>query len=177
MLRTALDAASTALCRAAHPAAAAIGTELCIMRDAIAPPEAAYPGLTALDKALTEAINSMAALAEYAGPADTQQAITTLRRILLVDRRRFDPDPDSGSLSLAIALRRLWLIPHRAELLKARHELAQVSQALEKPDADPDDPGRLRQTRMLLEQYIAAQESYGDSIRNELADLYGQQLM
>ncbi|MBR3764436.1 MAG: hypothetical protein IKK57_07800 [Clostridia bacterium] len=176
MLRAALDTATAALCRAASPAAAAIGTELCIMRDAIAPPEAAYPGLTALDKALTEAINSMAALAEFADPADTQQAITTLRRILLVDRRRFDPDPDAGSLSLAIALRRLWLIPHRAELLKARHELAQVSQALEKPDAEPD-AAALRQTQSLLQQYIAAQESYGDSIRNELADLYAQQLM
>ena len=177
MLRAALDTATAALCRAASPAAAAIGTELCIMRDAIAPPEAAYPGLTALDKALTEAINSMAALAEFADPADTQQAITTLRRILLVDRRRFDPDPDAGSLSLAIALRRLWLIPHQAGLSRARQELAQVSRALKMPDAKPDAVASLHQTRSLLEQYIATQESYGDSIRRELTDLYAQQLM
>ena len=176
-LRAALDAACTALGRAASPAASVLSTELYIMRDALAPPDKAYPGLPALDKALTEAVSSLAVLAGHGGYEDAQQAITTLRRILLVDRRRFDPDPDTTSLSLAIALRRLWLIPHRAELLKARHELAQVSQALEKPDADPDDPDRLRQTRMLLEQYIAAQESYGDSIRNELADLYGQQLI
>lgn len=175
-LRAALDAALEELTRMTGSLAPGAAVEVCHMRDALAAPPEAYPGLAALDKALTGAIHSIGDLVSHADAAEVHQSLSSLRRVLLVDRSRFDPDPDTTSLSLAIALRRLWLIPHRAELLKAHKRLQQVTETLQEPDVRPDIRDTLLQTHSLLEQYISTQESYGASIRQELEELYRHQI-
>ena len=175
-LRSELDAVFSDLRQSAGSLAPIIATEACHMRDALVAPAEAYPGLAELDKALTEAIRSLCTLAGAADAEEAQQATKSLRRILLVDRRRFDPDPETTSLSLAIALRKLWLIPCQAELLRSHQKLQQISRLLEEPDVSPDLLNNRLQTRTLLNQYISTLEDYDASVRLELEELFRQQL-
>ena len=170
LVQQALDDAIRRLHEAPSPNTAQAAQELLDLRMSLLPPPESYPMLEELDGALTEAIRSLPALCESAEAAEIAQTLKTLRRTALIDRRRIDPDPERHRIDLAIAIRRIWLIGHRAGLLKASAQLLQLSSRLDAA-ADPDERARLKEAIDVLTQYVRAQEGYGASVRRELDDL------
>lgn len=171
LIRTALESAITALRQSATPHAALISAELESMRDALAPPSESYPGLAELDKALAEALTHLEDLSAYAPTSEVQQTLKALRRVMLVDRISIDPDPERHGMSIAIAIRHLWLIGHRAGILRANMQQLQLSQKLSSGQIDAGERAQYQEALDLLSQYIDTQEGYGNSIRQELQDL------
>ncbi|MBQ2953271.1 MAG: hypothetical protein IJE07_06905 [Clostridia bacterium] len=170
-LHAALEKTITDLRQSDTAHAALIAGELAIMADTLEPPPESYPGLAELDKAIADALPHLDELSAYAPLTEVQQSLKTLRRILLVNRSTIDPDPDRHQLSTAVALRHVWLIGHRAGLLKANMQQLALSQKLSSGSVSSEDHARYREALDLLEQYISAQEGYGASVRQELEDL------
>lgn len=176
LLRAALDEAIGQLQQMDSPQGEPIVQELLSLRASLAPPPEGYPMLSELDGALGEAIRSLPALFAGAEPPEMQQTLKTLRRIALSDRRRIDPDPQRHRTDLAIAIRRAWLISHRAGLLKASGQLLTLSRQLD-VSADSAERARLKEAIDVLTQYVGAQEGYGASVRRELDDLTARRLL
>lgn len=141
------------------------------MHDALIPPPESYPGLAEMDKALGDAFSHLEDLSRYAPLAEIQQILKSLRRMVLIDRTRIDPDSQRHATAVAISLRQLWLIGHRAGLLKANMQQLQLSQALASGRLDPQKHAQYQEALGLLTQYLTAQEGYGASIRQELEEL------
>lgn len=137
---------------------------------ALTPPPEAYPGLDELDQALTGALQSLEDLSSYAPLPEVRQILKTLRRTILIDRGRIDPDERRHAVAVAVAIRQIWLIGHRAGLLKANMQQLQISQALN-AGVQPDKLAAYQEALDLLTQYIAAQEGYGSSVRQEIEEL------
>lgn len=173
-LRSALENAIAGLQQSGTDPAAQLAAGLtAICAEMAAPPES-YPGLTELDRALCEAFLHMDVISEAAPQPEIQQILKTLRRTILIDRRRIDPDAHRHALTLAVAIRQIWLISHRAGLLKANLQQLQVSAMLATGRYAPEKRPQLQETLDLLAQYIAAQEGYGASVRQEIEDLNAQ---
>lgn len=176
LLHTALDEAIARLYEAPSPGASLAATELLDLRDSLYDPPESDPMLAELDSALQQAIASLPDLCMSAQLPETQQTLKTLRRIILIDRRRIDPDPERHRISLAIAIRRVWLIGHRAGLLRASDQLLRLTRQLDEA-IDSTERARLKEAIDVLTQYVTAQEGYGASVRRELDDLTARLLL
>lgn len=138
------------------------------------PPPYVCPELSGMDEAICEALRQLPLLLRHADEPEVHQTIKTLRRMLLSDRRRVDPDPERHALNVAIVLRQAWLISHRAgvlEALAAQQENRTLLSVL-----SPDDPRipALRDRLRLLAEYLSAQKGYGQSVRSELESLHSR---
>ena len=138
----------------------------------LAPPPESYPELAGLDRQICEALAEFAALCCLTDEEEIRQVIRTLRRILLRDRCRIDPDPHRHQLDIAIVQRQLWLIGHRSGWLRARARKKEL-EAQRDAGADPET---WQEPLMLLDEYLAAQEGYGRSLRRELENLQAQRM-
>lgn len=172
-LIAALSKASEAVAMQA-PQAIGVINDLTVLIGLASPPPESYPELTTLDDAIADALEHLPELCRHAPEAELRQTLKTLRRIILSDRRRIDPDPARHALYIAIALRQTWLIAHRSGLLHARSEQARVRQMLERMPADHPDRPALVEHERLLNEYLAAQEGYGASVQRELTALQGE---
>lgn len=170
-LRAALQNTASALRKGSTPHAALIVDELEAMCTALTSPPESYIGLDELDKAVTSALIHLEDLSSYAAQGEIQQTMKTLRRIVLVSRASSDPDSERHKRFIAITIRQLWLIGHRAGLLKANTQLMQISQALNANHISTEERARHQEALDLLTQYINAQEGYGASVRQELDEL------
>lgn len=153
------------------PTAAEAALSLRSLAEELLPPPCVCPELSAMDEAICEALRQLPLLLRHADAPEVRQTLKTLRRMLLSDRRRVDPDPERHALSIAIVLRQAWLITHRAgvlEALAAQQENRMLLSAL-----SPDDPRipALRDRLRLLAEYLSAQQGYGQSVRSELEAL------
>lgn len=117
----------------------------------------------------------MAALSLLAEEEELRQTLKILRRILLSDRRRLDPDPDRHALDIAVAQRQLWLIGHRSGLLSATRQRENTLAMLARL-TDEAARAELQEHLSVLDQYLAAQEGYGRSLRQELQQLQARRL-
>lgn len=153
------------------PTAAEAALSLRSLAEELLPPPCVCPELSAMDEAICEALRQLPLLLRHVDAPEVRQTLKTLRRMLLSDRRRVDPDPERHALSIAIVLRQAWLITHRAgvlEALAAQQENRMLLSAL-----SPDDPRipALRDRLRLLAEYLSAQQGYGQSVRSELEAL------
>lgn len=151
----------------------AVGTalELTTLRNTIASPLYFYEELPQLDATLLVTLGKLPDLCRYALSAELRQAIKTLRRILLSDRRRIDPDPRRQSLSLDVCIRQLRLIEHRSDLLRARSELQEAQRLLSVIPQDHPELPKLREHHDLLKLYCETQEAYCSSVQREMQQL------
>ncbi len=164
-LHHALTAAIARLQSEDAPGPRLAAQELETLRELLAPPPESYPGLTEVDDALAKAIDHFATLSCVTDEAEIRQTLRTLRRLLLIDRRRIDPDPEQHTLDMAIILRQAWLIGHRCGLMEARAQYLATREVL--AQLPPAAPKRavFEEQFTLLTQYLEAQEGYGHSIR------------
>lgn len=176
LLRNALDGAIARLHEASSPGAPLAAAELLNLRDSLHAPPESDPMLAELDSALQQALTNLPDLCMSAQLPEIQQALKTLRRIILIDRHRIDPDPERHRTSLALAIRRVWLISHRAGLLRASDQMLHLTQQLDEA-TDGAKRARLKEAIDVLTQYITAQEGYGASVRRELDDLTARLLL
>lgn len=174
-LRDALENAVRQLTDAGTPEAASAAADLTTLLEALAPPPETYPELEEMDEAICEALQSFTALCLLGDDAELRQTLKTLRRILLSDRRRLDPDPDRHALDVAVALRQLWLIGHRSGLLTAIRQRENTLAMLARLTNEAAR-AELQDHLAVLDQYLAAQEGYGSSLRQELQQLQAQRL-
>lgn len=143
--------------------------------------EPLHPALTtpsrkcaSLDAALADALMQLPVLVQHAPPEEAAQAIKQLRRMLLSDRCRTDPDPDRDALNLTLCTRQAQLLEHRGRLLTTRQSIIQTARQLE-TIADEGEYELTSQHLQLLqafqqtqEEYLAALSSEIDQLRTEL---------
>lgn len=171
LLHSMLETTYARLQTSEAPGAAMAAAEMKILLDTPALPLESYPELESIDQAIGEALQALVRLCVWADEDEIRSACKTLRRIILSDRRRVDPDLRRHRLNMAIAQRRLWLIVHRSGLLQAwgQRECLQAQRGGEAPE-------KLEESLQLLEEYILAQEGYGRSLRQELESLEVQRI-
>lgn len=170
-LRSALDAAVQALLKQETALATEAADDLQMVSELVAPPPESYPELDELDEDICEALTHLPGLCANAEAPEIRHTLKLLRRIILSDRRRLDPDPERHRLDVAIALRQIWLIGHRSGLLSAHTELLQLQRLQRSLPPEDSRLPLLEEHISILEQYAAAQDGYGSSVQTELDDL------
>ena len=173
-LRRGLERAAAELRSLDVPQAAALALEVTTLRNVVSSPLGSYDELPQLDSAVLAALSKLPDLCRHAPEAEVTQALKTLRRILLSDRRRIDPDPRRQSLSLAVCIRQLWLIGHRSDLLRSRVEWSEAQRLL--AVVSPEDPRHdaLQEHCSLLKTYCETQEAYCSSVQREMQQLQAE---
>lgn len=173
-LRSAVDAAALELLNQDAAIAREAAADLQMISGLLMPPPESYPELEALDEAIGGALTHLPELCANAESPEVRQTLKMLRRIILSDRRRLDPDPERHRLDVAIAIRRIWLIGHRSGLLSANAELLSLQHMQRTLSPEDSRLPLLREHRSILEEYVAAQRGYGASVQAELDSLLAQ---
>jgi len=125
---------------------------------------------TELDAALQDAISQLPIIVLYASPEESAQCVKQLRRMILSDRCRRDPDPDRDVLNLTLCIRQALLIELRGQLLTTRQSIAQTEDHLQ-TISDDSEYDLIRQHLQLLRTYQQTQEEYLIALMNEIDQL------
>lgn len=138
-----------------------------MIRDSLTAPPEACAGLPELDKALLSALSQLPDYFALAPAEDLQQALKLLRRILLSDRCRIDPDPRRQEKALQLTTRQAQLLERRASFLQAQASTASTRSLLEHI-TDPGEYELMLKHLHLLEGYCRTHEEYIRHLQDEI---------
>lgn len=93
-----------------------------------------------------------------------------LRRTLLSDRQRIDPDPHRQSLNLLLCTRQTQLLEHRGSLLTAQASIVSTHRLLE-TITDPGERELMRNHLSLLENYRSTCTAFVQHLQEEIDQL------
>ena len=166
-IRTALDETISRVNDLRRPEAAPAAAELSALRDALAPPPEASAGLIELDKAILSALSQLPDYFRLAPDTDLRQTIKLLRRLLLSDRRRIDPDPHRQALNLQLCARQALLLERRENDLQVQETLHNTRSLLESI-TDSGEYELVLKHLHLLEGYRSTHEEYIRHLQDEI---------
>lgn len=166
-LRAALDETISRVNALRRQEAAPAADALSMIRDSLTAPPEACAGLPELDKALLSALSQLPDYFALAPAEDIHQAAKLLRRILLSDRCRIDPDPRRQAKALQMSTRQAQLLERRISFLLAQASLSSTRGLLERI-TDPGEYELVLKHLYLLEGYCRTHEEYIQHLQDEL---------
>lgn len=170
VLQTALDEAIKRIRQLQRPEARQAASDLSRIRSSLSSPPSVSPELSELDQALCAALHGLPALIQLAQADEIAQILKLLRRMLLSDRCRIDPDPRRHALTMQLCSHLAQLFGRRSSLLESEAELKKLRVHL--PGIiDPGEKELTENHMLLLEAYCRTHEEYISHLQEEIRQL------